>query len=70
MFNILGFKNGGVAFGKLVKLFGKVAPPETEAIADALRIANGFLPVRVVYPRLDLAFMLVSMLPADLAPAP
>lgn len=58
--------------GKLVKLFGKVAPPETEAIADAFRIANGFFPVRVVYPRLDLPFpaSLEPMLPADLAPAP
>lgn len=48
LFSICLFKNGGVAFGKFVKLLGNVAPPETEAIALALRIAKGFLPVRVV----------------------
>ena len=35
--------------GKLVKLLGNTAFYEA-AIADALRIANGFLPVSVVFP--------------------
>lgn len=44
-----GSKNGGCTFGRFVKLFGKVAE-DTEAIAEAFKIANGFLPVNEVYP--------------------
>jgi hypothetical protein len=54
-------------------LFGNVAA-ETLAIALAFKIANGFLPVRLVYPYVpgDLPFYVDSepILPADLAPAP
>jgi hypothetical protein len=71
LFIIYLFRNGGVAFGRFVKLFGKVAPPDTDAIALALRIANGFFPVSVVYPRLDFCLLsLAPILPALLAPAP
>ena len=35
--------------GRLVKLLGKTAEL-VEAIAEALRIANGFFPVRLVWP--------------------
>ena len=70
-----GSKNGGDTLGKLVKLLGKTADP-LEAIADAFRIANGFLPVKLVYPWLPLSILeapeLVFSLrePADLAAAP
>jgi len=40
-------RNGGDTFGKFVKLFGNIAF-WVAAIADAFRMANGFLPVRVV----------------------
>ena len=40
-------RNGGDTFGKFVKLFGKIAF-WVAAIADAFRMAKGFLPVRVV----------------------
>jgi len=43
----MGPRNGGNAFGKFWKLLGKVAF-ETLAIALALRIANGFFPVKLV----------------------
>ena len=63
--------------GKLAKLFGKTAVAG-EAIADAFRIANGFLPVSEVYPwfppdsiLLAPALVLLSaMEPLDFAPAP
>lgn len=65
-----------MALGKLVKLFGNVAY-ETLAIAEAFKMANGFLPVKLVWPLLlffpfmvvDVSFMLLID-PADLAPAP
>lgn len=38
-----------MAFGKFVKLLGKTAFYDA-AIADALRIAKGFFPVRVELP--------------------
>jgi hypothetical protein len=44
-----GGRNGGVALGRFVKLFGKTAF-YVAAIAEALRMANGFLPVRVELP--------------------
>jgi hypothetical protein len=67
----MGPKNGGVALGKLVKLFGNVACLMF-AIVDALRIANGFLPVRLVSPLFNFYFIGIPslMLPADLEPAP
>jgi hypothetical protein len=37
-------KNGGLTFGRFWKLFGNFAV-EVEAIADAFKIAKGFLPV-------------------------
>ena len=40
-------KKGGCTFGKLVKLLGKTAVL-VEAIEDALRMANGFFPVKLV----------------------
>lgn len=60
--------------GKLAKLFGKTAVTG-EAIAEAFKIANGFFPVRVVYPWLlsilDAPPEVESEIePADLAPAP
>ena len=42
-----GSRKGGWTFGKLVKLLGKTAE-EVEAMAEALRMANGFLPVKLV----------------------
>ena len=44
-----GGKNGGVAFGKFVKLLGKTAFYEA-AMAEAFRMAKGFFPVNVVLP--------------------
>ena len=44
-----GSKNGGDTFGRFVKLFGNTADP-VDAIADAFRMANGFLPVKLVCP--------------------
>lgn len=43
----MGPRKGGVALGKFVKLLGKDAGV-IEAIADAFKIVNGFLPVRDV----------------------
>lgn len=40
-----GGKKGGVAFGRLVKLFGNLAVLVL-AIAEAFNIAKGFLPVK------------------------
>ena len=51
-------KNGGVHFGKLVKLLGNLAVL-VEAIADAFRIAKGFLPVREFAPATKLLDPLV-----------
>ena len=45
--SVIGSRKGGETFGKLAKLFGKTAVAG-EAMADALRIANGFLPVNDV----------------------
>jgi hypothetical protein len=45
-----GGKKGGTTFGKLVKLFGKVVFVVL-AMADAFNMANGFFPVKVVWPR-------------------
>ena len=42
-----GFRNGGETFGKFAKLFGKTAVAG-DAIAEALRMAKGFFPVREV----------------------
>jgi hypothetical protein len=42
-------RNGGTTFGRFVKLFGNTAF-YVAAIADAFRIANGFLPVNVEFP--------------------
>ena len=42
-------RKGGTTFGRFVKLFGKTAF-YVAAIAEALRIANGFLPVNVEFP--------------------
>ena len=42
-----GSRKGGDTLGKFVKLFGKTAE-EVEAMAEALRIANGFFPVKLV----------------------
>lgn len=42
-------RNGGYTLGRLVKLFGNLAVVVL-AIADALRIANGFLPVNEFPP--------------------
>ena len=42
--------------GKLVKLLGKTAVL-VEAMADAFRMANGFLPVRLVCPWLPSIFV-------------
>ena len=46
---MIGSKKGGDTLGKLAKLFGKTAVAG-EAIAEAFRIANGFLPVSEVCP--------------------
>ena len=56
-----GGKNGGVHFGKFVKLFGNLAVL-VEAIADAFRIANGFLPVSELAPAIRLLVPLVFVL--------
>ena len=48
-FSFKGGRNGGCTFGKFVKLFGNTAFWDA-AMADALRIANGFLPVNVEFP--------------------
>ena len=40
-----GSKNGGVTLGRFVKLLGNFAVLVL-AIADAFKIANGFLPVK------------------------
>ena len=42
-----GFRNGGETFGRFAKLFGNTAVAG-EAIAEALRMAKGFFPVREV----------------------
>ena len=42
-----GFRNGGETFGRFTKLFGNTAVAG-EAIAEALRMAKGFFPVREV----------------------
>jgi len=58
--------------GKFVKLLGNCADV-FEAIALAFKIANGFFPVKDVYPALPAFFCSVPgplILPADLAPAP
>ena len=47
-----GGKNGGLTFGRFVKLFGKIAC-WLDAIADAFKMANGFLPVKVELPEPD-----------------
>lgn len=60
--------------GKFVKLLGKTAVL-VEAMAEAFRIANGFLPVKLVCPWfpsiLEAPFDVLSLrLPADLAASP
>ena len=60
--------------GKFVKLLGKTAVL-VDAIAEAFRIANGFLPVKLVYPWLPSIFeapfdVLSLRLPADFAASP
>ncbi len=42
-----GSRKGGDTLGRFVKLFGKTAEL-VDAIADALRMAKGFLPVKLV----------------------
>ena len=44
-----GGRKGGVTFGRFVKLLGNFAV-EVDAIAEALRIAKGFFPVRELPP--------------------
>ena len=58
-----GGKNGGETFGRFVKLFGKTAFC-VAAIAEAFKIANGFLPVRVEDPDPEPTRLLV---PEDLS---
>ena len=60
----------------MAKLLGKTADAG-EAIAEAFRMANGFFPVRDVYPWFELLSILLAPLlvlsaiePADFAPAP
>ncbi len=67
-------RKGGVTLGRLVKLLGNWAPC-VEAMADALRIANGFLPVMDEPPpeedptKLELPLVFVE-LEMPLAPMP
>jgi len=65
----IGSRKGGETFGKLVKLLGNTQVAGS-AIADAFKIAKGFFPViEDELPALAVTSAL-SMLPADLAPAP
>ena len=65
-----GSKNGGETFGRFVKLFGNTHVAGS-AIAEAFKIAKGFLPViDEPPPYFDVDPSSPSRLPEDLAPAP
>jgi hypothetical protein len=59
-----GGRKGGVAFGKFWKLFGNFAVLLL-AMAEALRIANGFLPV-IELPALLLTMFVVPLVFVEL----
>ena len=62
-------RNGGETLGRFVKLLGNTHVAGS-AIAEAFRIAKGFLPVMDDELPALAAGVVLSILPADFAPAP